>query len=230
MKTRTFFLVLMVLAVISTACEKEFSDALVPYDAEMQKGAKHENAALKTFDAWGFNWNACHFDGYLVNAILADHAFAGFPHFKQTIYQGEGMPFWDDLLEDYPYLYYFMPGFLLDTRVVMHWNKSLISKEGIYPAAWIDTDAWINFKFTGMTDSKRWSHFRKLVAVTSTDELSGDGVWLDKDKNEIGLKSDWAELMVIQVINTGDVPPVFHDTYRSPSGAGLGYFGAHAKQ
>lgn len=224
MKTRLLFATLIILAVFLTACEKQFIND--PADP-LQSSLKNKNAemiALKTFDEWGFNWNAHHFDGYLVNAILADHMFMGYPHYKKTIYNGEGIEFWNNLLDSYSYFAYFMPDFLLDCHVVMHWNEALISSEGVYEASWTGTDAWITFKFRGENNGESWSHFRKLVAVSETDSLYDDGTWHNAAGAQIGLQSDWAELMVIQVVNTGAVPPVFYAPYRSPAGSGLGTF------
>jgi len=221
---------ILFIAVLFTACEKEEAEL---YENDLVKSGKDK---LTGFDEWGFNWNAHEFHGYTVNMLLGDHAFIGWPHYKQELYDGQGMEFWDYLVETY-YMdlggyewHYFpdlMPGDLLDSRLVCKWNDALISKDGEYPlAGWMDTDAWIVFDYSGEVDGKQWKAMRKLVAAKSTDELV-DGVWYNEDGEEIGLDAlFWSDLIVIQVVNNGDVPPFpfFYYDYNSPDGSGYGQY------
>ena len=53
-----------------------------------------------------------------------------------------------------------------------------------------------------------WSHMRKLVSSRSTDMLI-DGIWYNDEGDEIGFESMyWPELIVIQVVNEGDIPRI----------------------
>ena len=107
----------------------------------------HYTKLYDGFDEWGFNWNAQQFNGYLINMLLGDTSFEGWPHFKQHVYQGEGMEFWDMLVTSYDYWIYMMPVELLDTKLNAHWNTGLISKDGVYPVTWVNSDGWIRNNF-----------------------------------------------------------------------------------
>ncbi|MDU8885609.1 hypothetical protein RXV94_05520 [Yeosuana sp. MJ-SS3] len=216
---------LMLLALVSfsfTSCDK---DEIIKPEQEMELlSSKANKDKLTGVDEWGFNFQAHHFDNYLINAILGDPAFANFPHYKQTIYNGEGISFWNDLISDYDYIPYMMPVDLLDCKLIMHWNEGLLSKDGIYPDTWIDSNGWITFHFKMNKDGEKWSYFRKLVSSRSTDYMA-DGIWYDQYGNEIGVQSyDWPTLIITQIVNTGDVPFFFDQTYTSPYGPGFGKY------
>lgn len=192
---------------------------------EPQQAPELKSTHLKTtgFDDWGLNWQAHQFRGYLVNMLLGDTYFKDWSHFQQYVYHGEGPDFWDMLVSDFDYFPYLMPAELLDARLVAHWNDDLISSDGVYPSSWIDSDAWIVFKYSMRTKQSSWSHMRKLVARHSSDELR-DGIWYNDEGMEIGFESlYWPELIVVQVVNTGDVPPFFYPRYISPNGPGYGH-------
>ncbi|GAB7087044.1 hypothetical protein [Marinifilum fragile] len=224
MKKNYLLIIIAIFTLVFIACDEELfvePEAQIEQEEVTLKNGKSE---FTGFDEWGFNWNAHHFDDYLINAILADHMFQNFPHYKHPPYKGEGVDFWNDLLQMYPYLMYFMPADLLDCKLVMHWNDELISKEGVYPIDWTDSNGWITFKFRMDKDGVKWSHFRKLVAKRSTDYLIGD-TWYNEDGVIIGQVSyDWPDLILIKVVNTGEVPFYFYDTYSSPYGSGVGKY------
>ncbi|MCE4563067.1 hypothetical protein INQ51_01970 [Maribellus sp. CM-23] len=204
-------------------------------DLSLKSGNKG-NEKLTGFDEWGFNWQAQAFTGYTINMLLGDHYYYGWPHFRDTVYRGEGEAFWDMVVEKY-YLemengfqwHYFpelMPGDLLDTRLVAHWNDGIISKEGVYPPTFAGTNGWITFHYFGESAGQPWSSFRKLVSVKEGDTME-DGVWYNHEGKEIGLASVfWPDLVVVQVVNTGDVPPYsfFYHDYVSPNGPGFGHY------
>lgn len=225
-------IIALVLAVLS--CK----DALID-DAENEIALKSGNSGNNKptgFDEWGFNWNAHQFHGYTVNMLLGDHYFMGWPHYKQHVYNGQGTEFWNYLVDTY-YLdfgvyqwHYFpdlMPGDLLDSKLVCIWNDALINSDGEYPQnGWMDTDAWIVFDYSGEVDGKSWKSMRKLVAAKSTDELI-DGTWYTESGEEIGLDAlFWSDLIVVQVVNSGDVPPFpfFYYDYNSANGPGYGQY------
>lgn len=221
MKKLKFFTgILGIFLLIFASCEQTILDETTP-EIDLKKSTI---ASHMGFDEWGFNWNAHQFNGYLINMMLGDHYFMGWQHYQQHVYNGEGLEFWNMLVTNYDYFPYLMPIELLDTKLNAHWNDALISKEGVYPAIWVDSDAWIVFKYSGKVGNKNWSHLRKLVASKSTDNLE-NGIWYNDQWEEIGFESMyWPELIVVQVINTGEIPSFFYDEYRSPWGPGYGKY------
>jgi predicted DNA-binding protein (MmcQ/YjbR family) len=235
MKKLVFIIAIIVLGLMFTDCEKDFVE-----DPANDLGLKSsKNDKLTGFDEWGFNWNAHQFNGYLINMMLGDHYFEGWAHYQQHVYDGEGIEFWNMLQATYGYFHFLMPVELLDAKLNAHWNNGLISKNGVYPATWLNSDAWISFKYSGNDGNEHWSHFRKLVATKTGDYLdkqdtNGDGIvdmnddlgtWYNADGEEIGFESAyWPELIVVQVINTGNVPPFFYAEYVSPWGPGYGHY------
>lgn len=232
-----------------SSCEDAWFEE--PMSQMDMKSANKGNDKLTGFDEWGFNWWARQFNGYVLNMMFGDHYFEQvfpLPHFQQEVYHGEGIEFWNEIVDKY-YLdlggfewHYFpdqMPVDLLDAKVNAHWNEGLISKDGVYPPTWIDSNAWIVFKYSGNFEGKQWMHLRKLVAAKSTDifvkdDVNGDGVidfgdglgtWYNADGDEIGFESMYFPgLIVVQVVNNGDVPSVFYDEYNSPWGPGYGKY------
>ncbi|WP_163710140.1 hypothetical protein [Mangrovibacterium lignilyticum] len=218
------FIIGMFLAfvLVMASCQETALDESLA-DQNLKKGQMNKEK-VTGFDEWGFNWNAQQFNGYLVNMMLGDAFFDGWPHYKQHVYNGEGQEFWDMLVANYDYWIYMMPFELLDTKLNAHWNTGLISKEGGYPATWVDSDGWIVFKYSGVMDGQCWSHMRKLVSSRSTDMLV-DGIWYNAEGEEIGFESMyWPELIVVQVVNEGEMPPFFYDEYNSPWGPGYGKY------
>lgn len=204
------------------SCNNDPIDEIL--DPAALKTTVKTNEKLTGFDEWGFNWRAHQFNGYTINMMLGDHFFEGWPHYKQFVYHGEGEEFWEMIVSNYDYFPFLMPVELLDSKLNMHWNNDLITKDGVYPATWVDTNAWIDFKYSGKDGNKTWSHFRKLVASKSTDVLT-DGIWYNQHGQEIGVESWYfPELIVIQVVNTGDIPPFFYDEYKTPWGPGYGNY------
>ncbi len=224
MKAYVLFL-MVTLAMVFAGCEKEFIHE-TENQAELKNG-KSDHDKLIGFDEWGFNFNAQLFDNYLINVMFGDPKFAGMPHYRQMIYQGEGEEFWDEVINNYPYFVNFMPPDLLDCQMKMKWNEDLLSKSGIYPESWVDSEAWIVFHYKMNTEFQKWTQIRTLVARQSTDYLEGDR-WYDKDGNEIGKKSYyWNDLIIIRVINNGDnpfVPDVMPDDYIRPKGEVMGKY------
>ena len=211
-----------------TSCETDQMTAPENVTTLDQAAFKNSKADKKMtgFDQWGYNWNAHHFNGYLINAVLGDFLFIDYPHYQYPPYKGEGMPYWDELVGYFDYFVYFMPPELLDCKLVMHWNEKLISNEGVYPEKWMDSNGWITFHFMYDKDKEKWSHFRRMVAARSTDYVE-NGMWYNKDGTELGVATDvWPELIINQVINTGDVPYLFYrtDPYRSPYSPGYGKY------
>ncbi|PWE01431.1 hypothetical protein [Marinilabilia rubra] len=225
MKKLIYSVALLGLLLAFSACEKnEMIEPEIPGNSSSLKSSNNGNMKLTGVDDWGFNWQAGHFDGFLINAILGDHMFMGMPHYKQAIYHGEGIEFWNNLVNQYPYIVYFMPASLLDCRVIMHWNEELVSKQGVYPATWLDANASISFKFMMNNGDENWSQFRKFVSVRSSDELI-NGIWYSEDGVEIGPYSyDWGTLVEIQTVSRGYIPEFFYEDMKSPNGPGYGKY------
>jgi len=215
------------LFLLFTSCNNELID-------DPKSNIESENMTAKTnnnltgFDEWGFNFKANVFKSYLINAMLGDPAFEGMPHYRQPglVYHGEGIQFWNDLVAQYPYFPQIMPEGLLECQMEMKWNDALLNSNGEYPGTWFDADAWIMFKYKMNTETERWSQVRKLVSISTGDELI-DGIWYNSEGLEIGKQSYyWSDTLIIkQVINTGEnqyVPAVMPDDYVCPNWVGFG--------
>ncbi|WP_439182249.1 hypothetical protein [Carboxylicivirga taeanensis] len=226
MKKFNYLSIVFILLLLFVACEKEISDVQQPYQAELKAG-NADKTKLTGFDEWGFNYTARLFDGYLINAMFGDPAFMYMPHYKDMVYKGEGVSFWEALVAKYPYFVNMMPAGLLDCKLMMKWNDALLSKEAVYPDTWVDSGAWIVFHYQMDDGEQKWTQVRTLVASKSTDILDGD-FWYNADGDEIGKKSYyWPELIIVKVINNGDnpyIPFAMPDDYLSPNGAGVGNY------
>lgn len=224
MKKVNYLFVVFVLLLLFSSCQKDrFMDS-VPVETEL-KSSNADKTKLTGFDDWGFNFTAQIFEGYLINAMFGDPVFKGQEHFKEMVYHGEGISFWEEVLVNYPYFQYMMPSGLLDCKLKMKWNSELLSREGIYPSTWIDSNAWIVFHYKMNTDDQQWTQIRTLVALKSSYVLN-NGLWYNENGDEVGKQSYyWPELMITKVINNGDnpfVPMAMPADYRSPNGAGMG--------
>lgn len=223
MKTLLYLFFGLVLLIGLGACENDLQEMQIDHQSNFLD-AKN-NSKMLGYDEWGFNFEAQHFKGYLINMILADPAFQTMPHYRNHLYTGQGQEFWDMLMNTYGYFDQIMPGFLLDCELRSKWNDGIMDKNGVYPQTWVDSNGIISFKYS-MTDEngKRWSHFRKLVSSRSTDELV-DGFWFNEDGQEIGFESYWwPTLIVVQVNNTGNPPSIFYNDYIAPYGQGYGHY------
>lgn len=231
MKGLFLFSTIVIAALLAFACEKNLTE-----DSGKEIELKNaKNDKLTGFDEWGFNWQAQQFNGYTVNLLLGDTYFLGWPHYKDTVYHGEGQEFWSMLVDkyymdtpegDWHYFPDLMPGDLLDSWLISHWNEGTVSKDGVYPEEMFDTNGWISFHYSGEANGEKWSSFRKLVTARSSDELI-EGKWYNDKVQEIGLLSVfWPNRIVVQVVNTGNVPdyPFFYYDYNSPSGLGFGNY------
>lgn len=206
--------------VLFSSCEKDILDD--PYMEPALKGAKNASNKLTTFDAFGYNWQAHHFNGYLVNAVLGDYLYKDMPFHKWKPYTGEGESFIQEFVSTFGF--FMLPPALLDCQLVMHWNEAMISREGVYPDCWIDSNGWITFHYSMDKEGEKWSQFQKLVASRSSDYVE-NGTWYNKDGKEIGMISyDWPTLVIIKVVNTGNVPAFMFPEYNSALSSGLGKY------
>ena len=192
--------------------------------------SKSKDTKLTGFDQWGYNWNAHQFNGYLINAYFGDEIDPSAPWYKkEPPFYGNVLQYQEDHPEvmDYPFWIYG------DMKIVMHWNESLISSEGVYQFPWSDSDAWITFHYSQGEGESRWSQYQKFVAVKSTDQLvvyyedGGTpifGEWFNENNESIGWYYLWPDLALIQVVNTGNVPVDMLPSYKSPMGSGLGKY------
>ena len=122
MKKFNYFAAIFVLLMLFFSCEKYNSFEPKPDQAELKAG----HTPLTGFDEWGFNYQAQLFDGYLINAMFGDPAFAAMEHYKTMVYKGEGPEFWEQVIAEYDYFEYMMPAGLLDCKMKMKWNTELI--------------------------------------------------------------------------------------------------------
>lgn len=220
MKKLVVLVPLIALAFTLTYCSTEDNsdDESIVVNAERQSG----------YDEWGFNFQAHNFKSYLINAMLGDPAFEGMPHYRQPglVYHGEGQVFWDNLVAEYPYFNQMMPYGLLDCKMEMKWNDALLDTNGIYPPTWNDTGAWIIFKYKMNSGNERWTQVRKLVSISTGDELI-NGYWYNSEGQEIGMQSYyWSDTLIIkQVVNNGEnmyVPWAMPPDYVCPNSVGFG--------
>lgn len=203
-----------------TSCEKDL--LMEPSSESSLKSASNASGKLNTFDVYGFNWQAHHFNGYLVNAILGDYLYKDMPFHNWKPYAGEGESFIQEF--DNTFGFFMLPPALLDCELVMHWNDELISCEGVYPDTWIDSNGWITFHYSMDIKGQKWSQFQKLVATRSTDYLE-NGIWYNKEGKEIGIMSyDWNTLIIVKVVSTGNVPAFMYPEYNSALSSGLGKY------
>jgi len=223
MKKNIILTLVLALFLSVTSCNKSDLDESIELNNFNEKSSdlllKSNN---KGFDAYGYNWNAHHFNGILFNAIIGDYLYNGAFFGDWEPYTGNDVEY----LALYPSAVY-LPWDYRHINLVMHWNEALISREGVYPEKWIDSNGWITFHYSGMDENgKRWSQFQKMVAAKSTDNYS-NGIWYDMNGNEIGVYSTWAELILIQVVNTGNIHPDFFAPYVNPSSSGIGKYKIH---
>lgn len=224
MKKILFFTgILSLMLFVFSSCDKDQLDESIEFN-QLIETKKNDNSENKGFNEYGYNWNAHHFNGILLNAILGDYINEnGDPESGMDPYTGDD----DSYLNDYPFIEFLYGGIIWEYRhvnLVMHWNDTLISREGVYPPSWFDTNGWITFHYSGANGNKKWSEFQKMVAARSTDKLDG-GVWYDKNDVKIGIESDFNDLILIQVIETGDVPDyMYYPAYHNPTSSGLGKY------
>lgn len=184
------------------------TETLTPVQETMLKNTNLKEK-ITGFDQYGYNWNAHLFKGNFYNAIVGDNLYAFTPWSHGTPYTGndEEITFPEP---DAPLIELWqMAWYLRDVHLLMRWNDALISGEGVYPPSlddWIGSDAWITFQFSGIDENgKNWSQYQKMVAANQDDELI-DGIWYDKDHEEIGIFNDWTQLILVQVVKTGEPP------------------------
>jgi len=217
------------LVFLFSSCTEGLVDEAVN-DISLKKGNKGNDKATG-FDQWGYNWNAHQFNGYLINAWFGDEIDASVPWYKkEPAFDGDILAY----QEAYPEVLAYPFWIYGDMKIVMHWNESLISGEGVYQFPWIDTDAWITFHYSQGEGENRWSQFQKFVAVKSTDTMvsyfddeNGNpvfGEWFNEAGESVGWYYLWADMALIQVVNTGNVPADMLPGYKSPMGTGLGKY------
>ncbi|MFH4967533.1 hypothetical protein V8G61_04935 [Gaetbulibacter sp. M240] len=231
MKKIHLILGLILVFLMTISCETEqFSETenLTPLKETLLKSI---NKNKKTgFDQWGYNWNAHQFNGYLINAYFGDEMNENAPWYKkEPPFDGNVSEYAQEHPEvlDYPFWIYG------DMKLVMHWNESSISSDGVYQDPIVDTDAWITFHYSMGEGETSWSQFQKYVAVDSTDELvvyyEENGIpiygeWFSDDGQSVGLFYLWKDRALIQVVNTGNVPEGILGTYKGLIGPGLGKY------
>lgn len=237
MKMLLTFISIVALVFLFSRCSTDDDISFTSFDNKEEtvttsslKTSTTENERKMGYDEWGFNFAAHHFNSYLINALLGDPMFEGMPHYRKPglVYCGEGHEFWEALILEYPYFTQMMPPGLLDCRLEMKWNDALLNMEGVYPETWDDTNAWIIFKYRMHSETENWTHIRKLVSISSGDELI-DGIWYNAEGKEIGIKSYYwpNQLIIKQVVNTGEnmyVPNLMPPDYVCPNSVGFGNF------
>ena len=214
--------VLTLFILLFAACQSDTIDdsmELYKSDAPELTAAKSSSVMGKGFNAYGFNWNAHHFNGNMLNVFFSDTMFQEMFFYGWDPYTGDDAEF----LAKYPVAEYLPFWGFRHFNLVMHWNEACISRDGIYPETWFDSNAWITFHYSGELNGSRWSQFQKYVAARSTD-YKQDGKWYNENDEEIGLMNDWGDLILIQVTNTGELPEIFYDSYVNPYSSGIGAY------
>lgn len=212
------------------SCHTEAIDETTS-NSELNSSKVNNSKKSTGFDQWGYNWNAHQFNGYLINAWFGDELYPDAPWYKkEPPYNGdwEGYAVNNPEVLDYDFYYYG------NMTLVMHWNESCITKEGVYQYPIVNTDAWITFHYRAGEGENRWSQFQKYVAVKSTDTLvvyfaddDGNpvyGEWFSKEGESVGLFYLWPDRALVQVVNTGNVPEGMLGTYKGLIGPGIGKY------
>lgn len=230
MKTLKIFAVIFTLLFVFGSCSESIIEE--PEEILEFKSANKGNEKITGFDQWGYNWNAHQFNGYLINAWFGDEMDPISAWYKHEPYNGD----WVGYAEDYPEVLEWDFYYYGNMTLVMHWNESMISSEGVYPEEIKDTDAWITFHYRAGEGKDKWSQFQKYVAVSSTDTLVvyfADpvteepifGEWFSEEGESLGWYYLWSDRALVQVVNTGNVPEGMLDTYKGPLfGPGLGKY------
>lgn len=214
------------------SCNTEAIDETTS-NLELNSSKVNDSKKNTGFDQWGYNWNAHQFNGYLINAWFGDELYPDAPWYKkEPPYNGD----WDGYAEQHPEVLDYDFYYYGNMTLVMHWNESCISREGVYQYPIVDSDAWITFHYRAGEGENRWSQFQKFVAVKSTDKLvvyayddDGNpvfGEWFSEEGEgeSVGLFYMWPDRALVQVVNTGNVPEGMLDTYKGLIGPGLGKY------
>lgn len=215
-----------VVILFGISCDSNEIDDSIEFNKSFE-AQKVNNPKYTGFNEFGYNWQAHHFNGILINAVLGDFIDeSGNPASGMEAYTGDDEAY----LEKYPFLAgedFEMLWSFRNIDLVMHWNKTLISDTGVYPPSWFDGGGWITFHYSGINENKKWSQFQKLVAARSTDEPKGNK-WYDQYDNELGYTSDWPDLIIVKITTMGEPPePFLPGSYNSPVSPGLGKYKIH---
>ena len=227
MKNKHFITIIFLFSLlILSGCSKESIDDTTDLTQiqETELAAKNNKNISSGFNEYGFNWNAHHFNGILMNVFFSDPMFEGAPFYGMPPYTGDD----DDYLNNNPEAAD-LPFWIWNYRhvnLVMHWNEALISREAVYNMPWFNSTAFITFHYSGGEGDTRWSQFQKMVAAKETDNFL-EGKWYNKNEDEIGIASGYVDLVLISVTNTGVIPNNFYDEYHNLLSSGLGKYKVH---
>ena len=225
MKNKHFITIIFLFGLLLlSSCSKESMDDTLDLIQiqETELAAKNSKNMDTGFNEYGFNWNAHHFKGILLNVFFSDPMFEGAPFYGWDPYMGDD----DAFLKKYPDAIYLPFWGYRHINLVMHWNEALISRDAVYADTWINSNAWITFHYSGGEKGSSWSQFQKMVAVRNTDYFI-DGKWYNMNDEEIGIASGYTDLVLISVVNTGEIPIMFYDEYHNPISSGLGKYKIH---
>lgn len=218
--TIIFFFGLLIFAGCALESMDENIDLIELKEGELM--VKKEAKIQPGFNEWGFNWKAHHYNGILINVFFSDTMFKDMPFYGMDPYMGDDEAY----LAKYSYAEDLPFWFFRNVDLVMHWNEALISSDAVYPDTWFDSNAFITFHYSGGKGNDRWSQFQKMVAARSTDSFE-DGKWYNSNGEEIGVASGYDDLILISVVNTGEIPPMFYDEYANPVSSGIGKYKVH---
>lgn len=225
MKNKYFITIIVLFGLLLlSSCSKETMDETLDLNQiqETELAAKNSKNNDIGFNEYGFNWNAHHFNGILLNVFFSDPFFQGAPWYGMDPYMGDEAGY----LEKYPDADKFWFWGYRHINLVMHWNEALISRDAVYADSWINSNAYITFHYSGGEGSASWSQFQKMVAAKDTDYFS-EGKWFNMYDEEIGIASGYSDLVLISVVNTGEIPAMFYDAYHNPISSGLGKYKIH---
>jgi hypothetical protein len=177
------------------------------------------------FDIFGYNYQSHSFKGYYANLYLGD---IGFPP-----YEGQD----DDYLIDNPevedndyFMFYYWP--YRNDMVNMTWNNTWLSNMDCNGDGLLDDEnntvgsgAWQNYHSKGSyigEDGSNcdWVQKVKIIAVPEGSKLK-DGIWYDKDDNEIG-QDFYGAWVIIQKLFNDPCGETNQEDYKSPHRIGFG--------
>ncbi len=176
------------------------------------------------YDPYGYNYQAHMFNGSYANAYLGGYGFPPYGGDDESYLaenpSASGLWCW-------PYR---------NDQVSMKWNDAWLSNKDCDNdgkldrhygyASYIGSGAWETNHQSGTYDTCKWNYFCKIVAAPS-DAVQNAGVWYTPGGSEIG-PAIWGEFATIQEVYNDPCAGYKGLLYKSPTSAGLGFYGPQA--
>jgi len=173
------------------------------------------------YDIFGYNYQACLFNGYYCNSYLGKDNFPP--------YEGDAVSYLAENPDAASCWYWPYHDVILE----MKWNDAWLSNmdcddDGLLDRhyecdSYIGSGAWLTNLQSGTNDDgTKWTYFVKIVAVP-LDAYEEGGKWYTADGQEIG-PVIWGAFAVIQRVYNNPLDEAHGIEYLSPAGPGFGKF------